>query len=122
MGGLDAGWTVLEGTRLRAKLVVRGGPLEPWRTRLPKVPLTTDEMREPLNIKYEADEIHAKRLMSQHGSVSGAVDIRLGPTRGVVGEAPEDLEGSRARQVALRSVVCATRFEYFEKDTLLRAA
>ena len=73
-----------------------------------------------IKIKYETDELNALRMLSQGGSVSATLYLRMGLTRGVIKEAMTNLTSRRVWQVTLGGIMCATRFKYFEGGGLLK--
>ena len=117
---MDSGLAISVGTRLRAVSLIEKGFLGRWEGRMPRVPLMSDEIGELIRIGYEADELCAMRMMGERGSVSCGLYTRMGLTRDVVREAFAELSDCRARQVVLASIICATRFKYFEDGGPLR--
>ena len=70
--------------------------------------------------RYFADEAKVIPLLRSKGSISGAIFRELSLTRSIITEALDKLKRSRALQATLRSIICATRFKYFDGKTLLR--
>ena len=105
---------------MRAGTLVGSGFLRPWKGRIAGVPLTTEEVKEHIQIRYETDELEAIRMLTKCDSVSGEIYLRLRLTRSAILEALKELADDRAAQVVLCSVVCATRFEYYGAGQLLQ--
>ena len=63
---------------------------------MPRIPLTTDEIGETVKIKYETGELDALRMMSQCGSVSATLYLRMVLTRDIIKEAMPNLTDTRA--------------------------
>ena len=97
----------------------RQGAVQRRMDRLPRTPLTTDEVGETLKINHEKDELRAPRLMDSHGSAPCVLYIRLGLPRATTAMAFDALAGRRATQVVVGGVLWATRFKYFEQGGLL---
>ena len=117
--GIDTGWMTLEDTKERAKWLIQQGKLQQWRQRMARIPLTAEEIREAMRIRYETDELIGIGLLSNRGSWSAKGYIRLGLTRHIIREALSGLEGSRVLQTTLCGIICGTRFKYFEAGALL---
>ena len=111
---MDAGWTVLEGTPLRPKFLLKNGLLERWGPQLARILLTTEELKVAIRMRYESDELTAIRLLRFQESAFCATYIFLGLPRHVIREALSALACSRAQQVASRGTLCATRFKFSE--------
>ena len=111
---LDVGWTMLEVTFARAKKLLVAGLLTPFLHRSPRVTLTSDEVKEAIQIRYAIDEGRAINMLRGQFSAASEVIMRLGLTREIIRQALERCDNDRARQVALCSIVCTTRFKYYE--------
>ena len=70
-------------------------------------------------MQYEADELTAIRLFREHGSESAAGYKEMGQTQNVIREVLSESTGSRTKRVVFRSIICATRFKFFEGGGLL---
>ena len=58
-------------------------------------------------------------VLCGRGSLSGTIFAGLTLTRSVIREVMERLQHSRVLQATISSIVCATRFKYFEGSVLL---
>ena len=117
---LDVGWTVLETTYIRAKKLIRAGILDECKHKAARIPLTADEVKDAIKLRYAVDEGKAIYMLKGQSSTAAEVIIELGLTRDVIRQALERLEYSRAKQVVLCSILCTTRFKYYESQGLLR--
>ena len=70
--------------------------------------------------RYEQDEVKILPLLRGRGFLSGAIFTRLRLTRGIIREVTIALRRSRASQTTAASIVCATRFKFFQGEGLLR--
>ena len=84
-----------------------------WRKELPRVPLTTAELKQLVVDAWEADERRALRQLSELGSVSASVLTYLELTRAVVAEAYEVLRDEREAQTNLVEILSATRYKTY---------
>ena len=84
---------------------------DPWRERLPRVPLATDELKEVLKVQEDSDERVALAELAQKGSTSAVIINYLNLTREVVREAFTVLRGERHLQVGLAQILGATRYK-----------
>ena len=116
---LDVGWTVLETTCVRAKKIINDGLLAGSSTRIPRIPLTQDEVKNAIQLRYAVDEAKAIGMLSGQSSTAAEVILRLGLSRDVIRQAIEHFEYSRAQQVVLCTILCTTRFKYYAKEGLL---
>ena len=119
---LEIGWTVERVTTGRARVLVGHEGMAELVARLPRIPLTHEEVKERLKIRYEQDELHAIHLMAKGGSAAGQIYRRLGLTRNIIALALEGLADSRALQVVLCSIICATRFKMLVEGKLHETA
>ena len=76
-----------------------------------RTPLANEELNEQVKIRYEIDELKAIQLMGDQGSVACETYGELGLSRAVEGLALDEPADSRAWQVALCSILFATRFK-----------
>ena len=118
----DVGWAVQEVTGGRARLTVRKSRLEEFQGKMRRMPLTNEELKEQLKVRYEINELKAIPLIGGEGSVACAIDGRLGLSRGAAGLALEELADARAWQVALCSILCAARFRCLVGGRLRRTS
>ena len=101
----------MRGTAGRAGILIGHEGMAELFARLPRVPLTHQEVKEQMKIRYEKDELQAIRPMGQEGSAAGRIFCDLGLTRNIIALALEGLADSRALQVTLCSILWATRFK-----------
>ena len=78
---------------------------------LPRLPLTTEELKEPLTEKEQADELAALTQLALMGSTSAEILAYLQVARPVIKEAFPQLCHERQLQTNLAGVLCATRFK-----------
>ena len=81
--------------------------------------MTSDELKNAIKIRYEIDELCALKLLRGEASQSTEIILTLGLTREIIRQALSRLEHDRAKQVVLSSILCATRFKYYESGELL---
>ena len=86
-----------------------------WLKRLPRIPLTGEEVKSRLQLKYELDEKKAIRMLADIGSVSCGIYSSWNLNREVISRALKLLCFSRKCQTMLSSVICATRFKFLEE-------
>ena len=84
---------------------------EHWRAGLPRVPLTTNELKDALLQRENQDEQEALGRLAEKGSTSAQIirDLRL--TRELIREALAVLRGKRRQQVKLARILGAARFK-----------
>ena len=119
---LDTGWTELEISYLRACRLIDGEVFESITAQIPLIPLTADELKNEIKIRYETDELKAVQMLKGEASKASAIVLELGLTRDIVRQALARLEHDRAKQVVLCSILCATRFKYYEGGDLLNTS
>ena len=110
----DDGSTMLEGMWGRAQILWGAVLRQRWSARMSRVPLTSGELHEKVRIRYESDELMLVGRMGRQVSVTCALYTRLGLTRDVIRRALAELSECRMQQVVLCSILCCTRFKYFE--------
>ena len=111
---LDVGWTVIEVTYCRAKILLACGAIDRCSSRTPRIPLTPLEVREAIKTRYAIDEAKAVRMLQGQHSTAAEVIIHLGLKRDIIRQALSKIEENRALQVVLCSILCTTRFKYYE--------
>ena len=111
--------TVVAAGSVRLGEYIRSEQSASWRSRLCRIPLTSEEVKERVKQRYEKDEAAMLPMLCARGSVSGSIYMSMGLTRAVIREAMERLRHSRPLQVTLGSIVCATRFKFFQGSRLL---
>ena len=84
---------------------------EQWRESLPRVPLTTEELKVVLRLREDEDERRAITELAKKGSTSAVIMDFLELTREIVREALEILRGERRLQVNLARILGAVRFK-----------
>ena len=84
-----------------------------------RIPLTHDEIKARVFCQHEKDEAGAIKSLTASASVSGAIFSHFRLDRTIIKEALSRYGHSRALQSTLCSIICATRFKYFEKGHLL---
>ena len=94
--------------------VLRGLSKEGLR-RIPRIPLTTEEVKERLRATYERDELKVVQLLASQGSLSCTILRNWRLSRPVIRQTLIDLHLCRQAQVALASVITATRFKFYDK-------
>ena len=75
---------------------------------------TFEEVKEAIKIRYAIDEGKAINMLRGQSSAASEVIMRLGLTRDIIRQAIGTLSQDRARQVVLRTIICTTRFKYYE--------
>ena len=83
-----------------------------WEHKLPRVPLTKQELKRVVRRQWENDEILAIRQLAEVGSVSAGILTRLQITREIVHLTMSMLRRERAAQVTLISILGGTRFKH----------
>ena len=86
-------------------------------SRIPRIPLSKQEVKERLCYRYETDERRCFQSLAKCGSVSCTLFLEWGLTRAIIKSALQELFYSRRLQVTLASVLTGTRFKYY--DTLM---
>ena len=84
---------------------------EVWREKLPRVPLSTNELKEVLLIQENRDEREALERLAEKGSTSAEIIKCLGLTRELAREVFWVLRGKRKLQVNLARILGAARFK-----------
>ena len=84
---------------------------EQWRLLLPRVPLTTNELKEIMAAKADADERRALDALAERGSTSAGIIKYLDLTRELIREAFAILRGERRLQVNLARILGAARYK-----------
>ena len=103
----------IEGTRRRLlKGVIESDSAE-MLSRVPRVPLTRDEIMERVQCRYENDEILALKLLAMKGSASCALYVEWQLSRAIIKRTFVELYFNRRQQVTLASILTGTRFKYF---------
>ena len=82
-----------------------------WIQNLPRIPITTEELKQLLAKQQEKDELAILRELAEAGSVSGSTATRLELTREVVKEVYNALRDDREDQQNLTEILSATRFK-----------
>ena len=86
-----------------------------WTAKLPRTPLTTEELKRELNEVYEKDELAVMKQLSEIGSVSASIVLSLQLTRAAIKEAYQALRDSPEEQQNLTEILSATRFKTYHK-------
>ena len=81
--------------------------------RVPRAPLTKEEVHERIRNRNENDEIAAFKISTAKGSSSCAAYIAWDLSRAIIKQAMVELFFSKKLQVALASILTGTRFKYF---------
>ena len=89
---------------------------EKWRAELPRIPLTTEELKKVLQHHEDEDERRALRRLAEEGSTSAAIMDFLGLTREIAREAFEMLKGERRLQVNLARILGASRYKVLTQN------
>ena len=84
---------------------------EQWRRSLPRIPLSTEELKRVLQIQEDLDERAALGELARKGSTSAEIIEYLALTREVVWEAFAVLRGERQLQVGLARILGAARYK-----------
>ena len=111
--------SMIAAARFRVKYQIIQPSMVQWGTRLRRIPLTSEEVKERVKQRYERDEAKILPLLCGRGSLSGTIFTRLRLTRGIIREVMNELSRSRVLQATFASIVCATRFKFFQGDSLL---
>ena len=111
---VDMGWRDIADTKGRARYLIQQGKMQKWRHRLARIPLTTEEIKEAIRVRYESDELAGIGMLGIRGSRSARGYLRLGLTRHTNREALAGMERPRILQTTLCGIACGTRFKYFE--------
>ena len=91
-----------------------------WGDRIARLPWTVEEMKAHLAHRYEYDEQQFIARMKGEGSLASRVFVHFRLTRSLVKSVFNSMRFKRAAQVMMGSLVCATRFKYYdEKGNLL---
>ena len=101
-------------TRYRLSAFVLRGIPKDNRARIPRIPLTNQEIKERLRALYERDERKVFDILASRGSLSSTIFINWRLTRPIIRQAMIDLSHSRQQQVTLASILTATRFKMYE--------
>ena len=83
---------------------------EKWRVALERISWTEEDFGQHLKRKYREDERAVIVLL-----VARTIFCRLHLTRDMIKEALRKLQGQRIEQTALASILCAARFNCFNK-------
>ena len=86
--------------------------------RLPRIPLTSSEVKERLLSRYAQDENKALHLLASEGSVSAGIYGKWKLSRAIIKNALKTLSHNRKCQTNLCSILCATRFKYADRGGL----
>ena len=92
--------------------------LENLEGNLPRIPLTSTEIKTALQVQLEKDEKMVIDKLATLGSETGKIFTRLKIRRGVVKETISNLRGNRKAQENLVSILAATRFKFYHKGEL----
>ena len=114
--------SVIGGTRRRLrKGVLESDPLGAM-NRLPRIPLTGDEVRERLHLRHSLDAVAVFGLLADLGSGSSRLFLEWHLSRNIVRAAFRDFCADRRQQVTLASALTVSGFKYFasREDELLR--
>ena len=90
-----------------------------WTKRLPRVPLTKEELKEHIRNCMHSDELSQLRKLKEVGSESAKIIVDLELTRGHVKEAMRVLKHNHEAQVTLASILCGTRFKHAFQSVLV---
>ena len=104
--------------RLRVQALIAKGGLGRYRSVLPRVPLTLDEVREAVKIRYETDGLKVIHMLEKNGSQLGSIFHSLGLTRDTIQQALDALDDCRQEQTMLCGILCATRFKIARRGEL----
>ena len=81
---------------------------------------TTEEVKECVQTRYAIDEARMINLLRGQLPQSAVVIMTLGLARALIRQTFEKLEQNRALQVTLSSILCTTRFKFYESGALLK--
>ena len=84
-------------------------------SRIPRIPLSKNEVMERVRFQYETDENAGLLLLSSQGSVSCTLYHEWKLSRAIIKCTFAELSYDRRLQVALASVLTCTRFKYYDK-------
>ena len=101
------------GTKIRLLRIMTNKEGSALLCRIPRIPLTKEEVKERLKLKSERDELNGIEKLASKGSLSCRIFGELGLTREMIKMAMRELVWSRRQQVALSTVILATRFKFF---------
>ena len=90
--------------------------------RLARIPWTTQELKKHMKRRYYEDERKAIGLLAEEGSTACIGYCRLGLNRAVIKASMKSLQAKRQWQVCLASVICATRYKFFDEKEQLQSA
>ena len=82
---------------------------------LAAIPMTKDEIKELILEKFCSDEIGTIEALKQAGSMAGGIFSRLQLDRTTIKLVLKELQASRQTQSTFCSILCATRFKYYEE-------
>ena len=110
-------WTLslFMGTLEHYRTVILPQQPKGWTTRLPRVPITTDELKGELKKLYEKDELQIMKQLSEIGSASASIVVFLELTRTVVNEAYQMLRDQPEVQQNLTEILSATRYKTYSQ-------
>ena len=86
-----------------------------WGERICRIPWNAEEVKAHLLSRYQVDEARFISLLSSEGSIASQIFTDLKLNREVLRIALNSLKFSRKLQVTMGSIICATRFKYFDK-------
>ena len=89
-----------------------------WNASLPRVPYTTEELRERIQDQFLRDEQTVIAKLAALGSTSTQIITRLQPTREVIVEAMQRSRNERRAQRNLLQVLSTTRYRMLTKEGL----
>ena len=105
--------------RLRFIDYIHDKAMEKRGERIARLPLTQEEIKTRIKTVFEQDEMRAIERLRDLGSTSCGIYLRLGLTRRTIKETLKRLPYCRPLQVTLCSIICATRFKFYENGRLL---
>ena len=111
---LDDPVSVIEGTKQRLIRGIIGSGARKFLSRIPRIPLTCNEVKTRLILRHERDERRAIYLLAQLGSVSTRLVYEWGLTRGLIKEALRELCHNRGLQVTPGTILTGARFKCFD--------
>ena len=86
-----------------------------WTNCLPRIPMTTEELKTELKKVYERDELRIMKHLSETGSASASIVVFLELTRTIVEEAYHMLRDTPEIQQNLTEILSATRFKVYNQ-------
>ena len=107
---------VIYATALRVNKEIGPQVWKRWGEQIARLPWTTQETKTKLKNGYIEDELRAIDMLKEVGSTACSIYKELALTRPMVKEALRELRNSRACQVALAKIACATRFKFFDEN------